>query len=100
MGDCPRDSCGRPLSNSRRWLLLRRRLRLVPFQVLVQPRHDLDEVARVLAVVELLRENAVPGVAAGAGGAWQTEDEGRADEPGGGPRLKRRGADLVIADAM
>src|SRR6516165_1814143 len=35
-------------------------------QMLLQPRHQLDEVARAEAVVELMHEDALPGVAAGA----------------------------------
>ena len=41
--------------------------RLTPPQVLVEPRHDLDEVAGPVTVVELAFEDAVPGVPAGAG---------------------------------
>src|SRR5258708_6219700 len=52
------------------------RFRLVALQVLVEPRHDLDEVARVLAVVELLHQDAIPGVAARRGRAGEDEDEG------------------------
>src|SRR4051794_33315221 len=95
-------ACGpsRPSTRRRGTLLLGGRFGLVAFEVFVQPRHDLGEVARVLAVVELLHENAVPGVATGAGRTWQTEDEGRADEAGDRPRLHRRSADLVVADAV
>src|ERR1700692_4341070 len=42
---------------------------LGPAQVLVEARHDLDEVARPVAVVELVLEDIVPGVAARAGRA-------------------------------
>ena len=42
----------------------------------VQARHDLDEIAGQVAIVELRRENAVPGILAGARRAWQHEDEG------------------------
>src|SRR5262245_47061659 len=44
--------------------------------VLLQARHDLDEVAGAVAVVELVHQDAVPGVAAGAGRARQAEDIG------------------------
>ena len=44
--------------------------------MLLQPRHDLDEVAGPVAVVELPLEDVVPGVAAGAGRARQAEDVG------------------------
>ena len=39
--------------------------------MLVQPGHDLDEIAGPRAVVELRGQNAVPAVAAGAGRAKQ-----------------------------
>src|SRR5947207_2008687 len=32
--------------------------------MLVEPRHDLDEIARAVAVIELVHEDLVPGVAA------------------------------------
>src|ERR1700722_10205885 len=64
---------------------------------LLQPRHQLDEVARAEAVVELMDEDAVPGVAAGAGRAGQREQVGAAGDPGGRAALDRRGADLLVA---
>ena len=63
--------------------------------MLVQPRHDLDEIARHVAVVELRFEDAVPGVLAGARRAGQHEDERCTDQPGGGAALDRRCADLL-----
>ena len=45
-------------------------------QMLVEPRHDLHEIARHMPVVELWLQYAVPGVLAGAGRAGQREDEG------------------------
>src|SRR5664279_2941839 len=60
---------------SRLTFLLRRLPQLRPFQVFVEARHDLDEVARLLPVVELAEEDAVPGVLAGSGRAGQHEDE-------------------------
>ncbi len=65
--------------------------------VSMQPRHQLDEVARAEAVVELVDEDPVPGVAAGAGRAGQREEIGAAGDPGGGAALDRRGADLLVA---
>jgi hypothetical protein len=41
--------------------------------MLVEPRHDLDEIAGPRPVVELRRQDAVPAVAAGAGAASETE---------------------------
>src|SRR3984893_10732486 len=74
--------------------LYRRAARLRPAQVLVEPRHDLDEIARPVAVIELVHQNLVPGVLAGAGRARQAEDIGRAGDAGRGARLDGRGADL------
>src|SRR5262249_2650746 len=73
-----------------------RTLRLPPPQMFVEARHDLDEIARAVTVVELVFENAVPGVTAGAGRTGQAEDVGRADNTGGGARLHRRSADLLV----
>src|SRR6202040_820916 len=70
--------------------------RLPPPQMLVEARHDLDEVARAVAVVELVLEDRVPGIAAGARRARQTENIGRTGNAGGGARLHRRGADLLV----
>src|SRR5271169_521724 len=78
-----------PISPTRR----RRGERLL--QVLLQARHQLDEVARAKAVVELMDEDALPGVAAGAGRAGQSKQIGAAGDPGRRPALDRRGADLV-----
>src|SRR6185437_12937225 len=66
----------------------------------VQPRHDLDEIAGARAVIELGGQDAVPAVAAGAGRAWQTEDEGRPRHACGGSALDGRGADLGVAEQM
>src|SRR6516162_11611327 len=67
-------------------------------QMLLQPRHQLDEVARAEAVVELVDEDALPGIAAGARRPRQGEQIGAAGDPGGRPALDRRGADLVVAE--
>jgi hypothetical protein len=37
--------------------------------MLVESRHDLDEIAGAVAVVELVHQNLIPGVAVGAGRA-------------------------------
>ena len=73
------------------------RLSFAPAQMLVEPRHDLDEVAGPVAVVELVHEDLVPGIAAGAGRARQAEDIGRAGDARGRAGLDRRGADLGVA---
>src|SRR6266851_6779650 len=70
----------------------------LPLQVLLEARHQFDEVARAEAVVELVDEDPLPGVAAGAGRAGQREQIGAAGDPGGGAALDRRGADLVEAE--
>ena len=63
--------------------------------MLVETRHDLDEVARPMAIIELVHQNFVPGILAGAGRARQAEDIGPVGDPGGRPRLDRRRADLL-----
>src|SRR6516162_2262034 len=62
-------------------------------EMLLQPRHQLDEVARAEAVVELVHEDALPGVAAGAGRSRQREEVSTACDPGRRPTLDRRGPD-------
>ena len=65
-------------------------------QVLVEPRHDLDEIARPVAVVERA-PGSRPGVAAGARRARQTEDVSGAGDASGRAGLDRRPADLLRA---
>src|SRR5947209_15198775 len=67
-------------------------------QMLLQAGHQLDEVARAKAVVELVDEDALPGVAAGARRTRQRKKIGAAGDPGGRPALDRRGSDLVVAE--
>src|SRR5580704_11152061 len=67
-------------------------------EMFLQPRHQLDEVARAEAVVELVDEDAFPGVAAGARGAGQSEQIGAAGDSRGRAALDRRGPDLVVAE--
>ena len=66
--------------------------------MLVEPRHDLDEIAGACAVIELGAQDAVPCVAAGARRSRQAEDEGRTGNARGGAALHRRGADLGMAE--
>src|SRR2546430_12021697 len=66
-------------------------------QMFIQPRHDLDEVARPCAVVELRGQNAVPAVTAGAGRTRQAENKSGAGDTGGGAALHRGSADLGMA---
>ena len=49
--------------------------------MLLQPRHDLDEIARPVARIELLLQNAVPAVLHRAGRAGQGEEERAAATP-------------------
>src|SRR3569833_3481616 len=74
-----------------------RALRLLPAQMLVEARHDLDEIAGPCAVVELRRQDAVPAVATGAGRSRQAEDVGGSRHAGGGTALDRRRPDLGMA---
>src|SRR5579863_3549048 len=71
--------------------------RLASLKMLLQPRHELDEVARPVAVVELMDEDSLPAVAAGAGRAGEGEEVGAAGDPAGGSAMDRRGADLLVA---
>src|SRR5215475_9038361 len=50
-------------------------------QMLLKPRHQLDQVAGAPAAVELPFENIVPAVAAGAGRAGQGEEVGATGDP-------------------
>src|SRR6478672_10217913 len=75
----------------------RRALRLGPAQMLIEPRHGFNEVARPITIVELVHQDLVPSVAARARRARQTENIGRPGYAGGGSRLDRRGPDLGVA---
>src|SRR5262245_29661415 len=79
-------------------LALRRRLALVPLHMLGEARHDLDEVARHVPVVELAFEDMVPAVAAGAGRPRQAEVLFALGHTCGSARLYCRGADLLEGD--
>src|SRR5258708_39495067 len=77
--------------------LNRRTLGLGAAQMLIEPRHDLDEIARPVTIVELVHQDVVPGIAAGARGTWQAEDVGRAGDARSGAGLDRRSTDLAVA---
>src|SRR5216110_1553044 len=64
----------------------------------VQARHQLGEIAGPEADVELLAQDVVPAVLAGAGRARQREDVGGIGDTRGGSTLHGRGADLLEAD--
>src|SRR5689334_22070852 len=66
--------------------------------MLLQAGHQLDEVARPEPVVELMDEDALPGIAARARRPRQCEQIGAAGNPGGGAALDCRGADLLVAE--
>ncbi len=66
--------------------------------MLLKPGHDLDEIAGHMAVIELILQNLIPAVAAGARGARQAEDVFASGDAGGRPRLHGRGADLAKGD--
>jgi len=66
--------------------------------MLLQPRHQLDQIARAQPVVELVPDNLLPAVAAGAGRAGEREEIGAAGDAGGGAALDRRSADLLVAE--
>src|ERR1700730_8054646 len=85
-----------PLNSCRAFALFR--LRSCSCQVFLQARHQLDEIAWAKAVVELVDEDAFPGVATGARRAGQREEIGAAGDTRRGPALDRRGPDLVIAE--
>src|SRR5690349_8191710 len=67
-------------------------------QMLLKARHELDEVARAVPVVELVADDVLPAVAAGAGRAGEREEVGAARDARRGAALDRRGADLLIAE--
>src|SRR5579883_2705483 len=64
----------------------------------VQARHELGEIAGAEADVELVAQDVVPAVLAGAGRAGQREDVGAVGDARGGAALHGRGADLLEAD--
>src|SRR5580692_11894357 len=64
----------------------------------VQARHQFGEVAGAEADVELLAQDVVPAVLAGAGRAGQREDVGAVGDARRGAALHGRGADLLEAD--
>src|SRR5690606_303661 len=69
---------------------------LVPFE----PGHELDESAGEVAVIEVMDEDLVPSVLAGAGRAGQREEIGTLRHARRRARLDGRGADLLEAHAV
>src|SRR5919197_1777177 len=66
--------------------------------MLREARHDFNEVAGSVAIVELPLQNAVPGILASPWRAWQAKDVGAVGQTGTGARLNRRGADFLERD--
>src|ERR1700722_5403348 len=66
-------------------------------QVLIEPGHDLDEIAGAIPVIKLMHEDSVPRVLACAGGARQAEDVSRPCHTRRGARLHGGRADLAMA---
>src|SRR4029453_6006771 len=64
----------------------------------VEPRHQLGEIAGPESDVELLAQDVIPAVLAGAGRARQGEDVGGVGAAGDGARLQGRGADLLRSE--
>jgi len=59
--------------------------------------HQGNQIARSVAAVELMGQDAVPGVFAGTGGAGQGEQHGAFGKTGTGPRGQSGGANGFIA---
>src|SRR6201987_2996471 len=66
--------------------------------MLLQSRHQLEEIAGGKPVVELVHKNPLPGVAAGARRTRQREEIGAASHTSGCAALDRRGPDLLVAE--
>src|SRR3954454_25160065 len=66
--------------------------------MLLQTRHQFDEVARPVSTIQLPAQNLLPTIAASARRAGQSEQVSPARNAAGGSALDRRGLDLAIAD--
>src|SRR5690242_9117297 len=66
------------------------------FAMLEEARHQLDQIARQVPVIELPFQDLLPAVATGARRAGQGEEIGAAGDTARGARLDRRGLDLLI----
>src|SRR5438105_4008563 len=58
-----------------------------PAQMLVEARHDLDEVTRAITVIELMAQDFIPCISARPGRAGQAEDVGCPGNTGSRARL-------------
>src|SRR5882724_9573415 len=68
--------------------------------MLIEPRHDLNKIARPGAIIELSRENTIPTIPTRTGRSRQAEDECRAGYTCGGATLNRRCSDFGMAEQM
>src|SRR3546814_16849126 len=66
-------------------------------EVFLQARHELDEVARPMAGVELELQDVLPAVLAGRGRPGQREEVGAVGDAADGAALHGGGADLLVA---
>src|SRR5437764_10509769 len=71
---------------------------VLTLQMLLQAGHQLNEVAGTETIIKLVDQDAVPGVATGAGRSRQREQIGAAGHPGRRAALDCRGADLLVAE--
>src|SRR5882757_5869779 len=72
------------LRGNERKFLSRRAFSFRPPHVLVEPRQDFYKIAGPVAVIELVHQNFVPGVLAGARRARQAKHVSRVGDAGGG----------------
>src|SRR3546814_12209934 len=66
-------------------------------EVFLQARHELDEVARPMAVVERELQDVLPAVLSGPGRRGQREEVGAAGDAAPGAALHGGGAALLVA---
>src|SRR3546814_17399785 len=66
--------------------------------VLAQARKQFDAIAGLVAVIELVLQDHVPGIPAAPGRTGQREEVGPLRPAGSGPRLDRGSANLLVAE--
>src|SRR5579871_903211 len=71
-----------------------------PPQMFIEARQNFHEIAGPVAKIELVHENFVPGIAAGAGRAGKAKNKGRIGGARGSAALDRRRADLAERNLM
>src|SRR5687767_15597635 len=62
--------------------------------------HDFHEIAGHMAVVELILQDQIPSIPAGAGRAGEAKNVFSPGDAGGGARLNRRCADLAMGNEV